>query len=397
MRTGKPISWGRIVFYGLLALAGVWLLWAGRSLWFPLAIALMIAMVLDPTVDRLENRGCPRGVATLLVFLAFISGSILAIVLLSPGVSAQASAIARDLGRLFPNPDRPDLVPVTQKVLEKLEANPALRDALLNAARAGTDRLVSTLESASGWALAWAPNLIWLVLVPVMAFYLLNDFHRIYAKGILLVPPIHRPFAQSLVAEISALFGKYLRGLILLCSMLGVAICGVLYAFGNPYWLFLGLLGGLLYAVPAVGSMFTVCLVVLVTLVTATPAKALLAGGSLLLLTFGLFDQAITPRVLGRQVGLHPILTILSLMLGYQIMGIPGMLVAVPVAASIQTVVLHLIPKLGIDLELRPLEELKKTEADTRHEHLEAEETPLDEHFRLQAVVENVEGEAVRG
>jgi predicted PurR-regulated permease PerM len=154
----------------------------------------------------------------------------------------------------------------------------------------------------------------------------------------------------------------------------------------------LGLLAGLLYAVPVVGSLFNLCLVVLVTLVTGSPAKALMVGGALLLLTNGLFDQVITPRVLGRQVGLHPILTIIALLLGYQIWGIVGMLVAVPVAACIQTVIVHLVPKLGAHLELKPLEELQKAEAETRAEHMRVEEEPLDEHFRLQAVVENVEG-----
>jgi predicted PurR-regulated permease PerM len=240
-------------------------------------------------------------------------------------------------------------------------------------------------------ALAWAPNLMWFVVVPVLAFYITNDFHRIYAKGILLVRPDHRPFAQRLIAEISALFGKYLRGLAFLCLMLGLCIAAVLFALGHPYWGLLGLMGGALYAVPVVGALFTIGLAVLITLVTGTPAQAAMVGGALLLLSSGLFDQIITPRVLGKQVGLHPILTILALLLGYQIAGIAGMLVAVPLAASIQIVVVHLVPKLRADLELKPLEELKKTEDETRAEHLAAEEQELDEHACLQSVVENVE------
>jgi predicted PurR-regulated permease PerM len=229
----------------------------------------------------------------------------------------------------------------------------------------------------------------------VLAFYILNDFHRIYAKGILLVPPHHRPFAQELVAEISALFGKYLRGLAFLCVSLGLAIAATLYLLKNPYWQLFGLMGGLLYAVPVVGSLFTICLVMLVTLaVGESPMKALLSGGAILLLSSGLFDQLVTPRVLGRQVGLHPILTILALMVGNQVAGITGMLVAVPLAASVQTVIVHLVPKLRTDMELKPLEELQKTEAETRAEHLRAEESAaLDDHRCLTAVVEHVEAE----
>jgi predicted PurR-regulated permease PerM len=390
-RTTRRPHWGRVIFYSLTALTAAWLAWAGRAIWFPVSIAFVIAMVLDPTVDRLENRGFSRGLATGLVFLLFVLGGVLAVVLLSPGVSAQASAMATDLGRLFPDPERPDLVPVTQKLLDRLNAQPALRDALLEAAREATHRLSLVLERAADFVLAWAPNLAWFIVVPVLAFYILMDFHRIYAKAILLIPPRHRPFSQSLIAEITAVLGHYLRGLALLCGSLGVVIAAVLFAYGNPYWQLLGLLGGLLYAVPVAGSMFTLALVFLVTLVTASPGKALLAGGTVLLVTSGLYDQIITPRVLGRQVGLHPILTILALLLGFQVAGIAGMLVAVPITAIVQLVVIHLIPKLGTELELRPLEELKRTEEATRAEHLEAEEEAADEHFHLQTVVENVE------
>ena len=385
------ISWGRIAFNIIAAALALWLAWAGRAIWVPVGIAFVIALVLDPTVDRLENRGVPRGLATAFVFILFLGVSALALVLFSPGISAQAGQIAQDLSRLFPDPNRPDLVPVTQKVLARLEAHPALKEALLNAAQSGTKHLTQALNSASAWLLAWAPNLAWFIVVPVLAFYILNDFHRIYAKGILLVPARHRPFAQTLVSEISALFGKYLRGMLLLGLLLGACSAALLFALGNPYWQLLGLMMGVLYLVPVVGVLFTIALAVLVTLVTVSPAKALLTGALLLALSNGLFDQVITPRVLGKQVGLHPIGTILALLLGYQVWGMGGMLVAVPLAAAIQTVVVHLIPKLGAELELRPLEELKQAEEESRDSHLAAEEQPLDEHFRLQAVVENVE------
>jgi len=385
IRGRRRVHWGRAAFYGVTALAAVWLIWAGRGIWFPVGIAFVIAMVLDPTVDRLENRGFSRGVATALVFLLFVLGGVLVVILLSPGVSAQTAGMAHDLSRLFPAGERPDLVPATQKLLDKLNAHPALRDALLNAAHEGTNRLSTQLQRASEFMLAWAPNLAWFVVVPVIAFYALMDFHRIYAKAILLVPARHRPFSQSLIAEITAVLGHYIRGLAFLCGTLGVSIAALLYAFGNPYWQLLGFLGGVLYAIPVAGSVFT--------LVTASPTKAMLAAGSVMLLTSGLFDQVITPRVLGRQVGLHPILTILALLLGYQVAGIMGMLVAVPIAAIIQLVVIHLIPKLGAELELRPLEELKRTEEATRAEHLEAEAAVTDEHYHLHTVVENVESQ----
>jgi predicted PurR-regulated permease PerM len=396
--TKRRIHWGRIIFYTVAALVAVWLAWAARSIWFPVAIAFILAVVLDPVVDRVENRGIPRAVATTLVFIFVIGAAALAIVLLSPSISAQAQGIAHDLSRLFPDPEHPDLVPVTKKILDRLDAHPALRDALVGAARAGTARLSDTLQKASVLALAWAPNLMWFIVVPVLAFYTLNDFHRIYAKGILLVARQHRPFAQSLVAELSAVFGKYLRGLAQVCTLLGIGIALLLWAMGNPYWGLLGLMGGLFYAIPVVGSLFTLALVTLVAYVTGPPGKAALTALFLVLLTNGLFDQWLTPRIVGKQVGLHPILTILALLVGYQVWGILGMLVAVPLAACVQTIIVHLIPKLGADMDLKPLEELQKTEEQLRAEKVETDTgTPhkaVDEHARLQVVVESAESAA---
>ena len=111
----------------------------------------------------------------------------------------------------------------------------------------------------------------------------------------------------------------------------------------------------------------------------------------LILLHQVLFDQVITPRVLGRQVGLHPILAIIALLSGSAMAGPFGMLIAVPLAASVQIIVVYLVPKLGQELELRPLDRLDRTVAATKAAHRDAEERPADDHFRLETVIENME------
>lgn len=391
----RRVNWGVVLFYAGLWLVGLWLLWAGRAIWLPVGIAFALAMVLDPTVDRLENRGIPRGLGTALIFLLVIGGMAAVLILLSPLLSDQASRMGADFRHLFPDPNNPDLVPFAKKILLRLDANPALRDPILKAARTATEHLSDSFSRGSALILAWVPNLAWVIVVPVLAFYALMDFHRIYAKAVLLVPPEHRPLAQTLIAEITAVFGNYLRGMGKICFLLGCSIALVLWAWGNRYWGLLGILGGVLYAVPVIGPLFNSGLVLLISLVIMPPGKALLCAGSILLLTSGLFDQVITPRIIGKQVGLHPIVTIIALLWGYQVAGIGGMLVAVPTAACVQTVILHLVPKLGIDFEVGSLVDLKAAEAETKERHLEAEEAVEDDHLHLQTVIENVEAQTV--
>jgi AI-2E family transporter len=104
------------------------------------------------------------------------------------------------------------------------------------------------------------------------------------------------------------------------------------------------------------------------------------------------FDQILAPRILGSHVGLHPILTIIALLSGHAIFGLAGMLLAVPVAASIQRVVLHVVPKLNRQLELKPLEELRAQIDETQAEERAAEaEVEASDHSGLEHVVENVQ------
>lgn len=390
---GRRIHAGRWIFNIILVVLGAWLLWAGRDIWFPISIAFAIAMVLDPTVDKLEMRGMPRWLATTLVFVLFLGGSIALIVLLTPAVAAQAEIISQDLRKLFPNPDRPNLAPVAQEMMDRLNAHPALRDAVTELASEGTRRLASTLDAASRLLLAWVPNLIWLILIPVIAFYALIDFHKIYARIILLIPRQNRDVAEELIAEVSTILGQYLRGLTLICFLISVTASLTLFALGNKYWPLLGILAGPLYAIPAVGSIFNAGLALLVTSLAVGPAQGLITAGALILITNGIFDQVITPKILGKQVGVHPILTIVALTLGFHVAGILGMLVAVPLAATARAIALHLVPKLGIEINLPSVDELKQKESETRDVHLNHETKIRGEHALIKTAVQNAENE----
>ena len=109
----------------------------------------------------------------------------------------------------------------------------------------------------------------------------------------------------------------------------------------------IGLVSGVLYAVPYVGGAATVAIVALVALSTHSSAGFVLGVVVTVLLIYQLFDQVITPRVVGGQVGLHPVVSIFALTTGGQLFGLPGMILAVPVAASIQIVLTTLWPQLA--------------------------------------------------
>jgi predicted PurR-regulated permease PerM len=114
----------------------------------------------------------------------------------------------------------------------------------------------------------------------------------------------------------------------------------------------LGAIAGVLYSVPYLGALLTIVLVSGVAFLAGGLKYMILVVGLNVLLHQILFDQIITPRILGSHVGLHPILSIVALLAGNVLLGILGMVLAVPVAASIQVVVLTLVPKLRHEVAL---------------------------------------------
>jgi hypothetical protein len=233
--------------------------------------------------------------------------------------------------------------------------------------------LTRGLESFSTFLLGLVPNLIWLVLVPLVAFYGIVDYHRIFAKLLLLTPKQSRDEVRGIASEVTVVFSKYLRGLGLICLLNMLATLVVLFLFPatRPYAAALGLIAGVLYAVPYLGAICSTGLIALVAL--SSPD----GGGVAMMLWVTLamvalhqlfFDQVLAPRILGGHVGLHPILSILALMTGSTLFGIGGMLLAVPVAASVQIVVLHLVPRLRkqIDVKVQPEAPELKDDENTR-------------------------------
>jgi predicted PurR-regulated permease PerM len=384
-------TWGRLLFL-LVSLACVlWYVYAVRTIWPPIVAAFLIAVVLDPVVDHLENRGWRRGFATGAIFLIFFGFLTLVVMYAVPVLIAQSKDVSRQLHGMFQDPFRPNLVRPAQQILQRVHAPPPIRDPIMRWARLGTTRLSHSLEIVSGYLFENAPGLIWIVIVPVIAFYALTDFHLIYAKGLLLVPRAHRAAVQSVVSDITTIFSKYVRGLISVCTLNALATGLVLTLFHLPYALVLGLIAGTLYAVPYIGPILNVALIGLLALVTTSPGKALIIVICLILLHQVLFDQVITPRMLGRQVGLHPILAIIALLSGSALAGPFGMLIAVPLAASLQIVVVYLVPKLGQEIELRSLGALDRTIKATKEQHRADEQRRDDDHFRLETVIENME------
>jgi|GEM_PF-2466124 len=210
-------------------------------------------------------------------------------------------------------------------------------------------------------------GLINLVLIPIITVYILADIDRLRARLFFLMPEQVRGHALTATAEVGGVFGNYLRGLVVVCSLYAVSsfVALMVVSFWFPamrgYALLLGFMAGLLYAVPYVGALAILVLAAVAALATGSGTWALLITAGVLLVLNQAFDMVVYPRVVGGEVGLHPLMALFALLLGGNLMGLWGMLLSVPAAASVQVILFRLFPRIKaptpLSLLMKPREE----------------------------------------
>ena len=196
-------------------------------------------------------------------------------------------------------------------------------------------------------------SLVTVLLVPIISIFILSDLDRLRARFYMLLPEQTRKFTQIVFLDVAEVFGKYLRGLVIICSLYGGAC--MVYLLGVSLWfpglrgyaLLLGVLAGVLYSVPYIGAISTVLLTAVAAFSTGSNiGGALIAAGGVLALN-QIFDYVVMPKVVGETAGIHPLLAMFALFLGGHLFGLWGMLIAVPIAASVQGVLFRLYPRLA--------------------------------------------------
>lgn len=315
----------------------------------PLSIALALALMLDPVIDRLAVSGMSRGYAVALVAVLFVLIFVALGVFLAPVMVRQASELADNLPRYYDQAETEigRFMSSHQGILRRFRLPTTMPELSAQLSAQAQDAARSALASAGAFLGAIISKAIWLVIIPIITIFLLVDIDKTKSKLLLLTPQRYRERAAGLANSVGKVFGAYVRGLAVVSILYGIA-CGIIVGiFGVPYAVMLGAAAGALSLVPYIGTISTILLVGLVAFVSmpSNPLHAVYVALSILAIN-QIFDNAVSPRIVGKAVGLHPAIAILALLIGAQLFGIVGMILAVPIAASIQLIVLEFYPPL---------------------------------------------------
>jgi predicted PurR-regulated permease PerM len=318
-----------------------------RGVLTPLFFALLIAYVLDPLVDRLERLRIPRAAAIAIVLAAALGTLSLFVFLVVPGIVRDVGGFLRDLpgqaqaalGRL----ERwaAELgVPVPHSVAEAIAEWELDAQTLATKLIAPAGTVIGTVIGGTASALGrFAAALI----VPVVAFYLLYDFDRMKAAIVDLVPPRVRPYVVDVGREIDQTLGQFIRGQLTVMSILGALYATAFSVLGVRLAVPIGIVGGVLSFIPYVGGATALALAVLMALLDFTgwgKVLGVVAAYTLVQTIDGLF---ITPRVLGGKVGLPAVWVLVALLVGSELFGFLGVLLAVPGAAVVKIFVMRAV------------------------------------------------------
>lgn len=341
------MRFGWNVFFWLSAAAVflliLWLCWAIMP---PFIIALAIGYLLDPVASRLQRLGLSRLMATLVILAAFAVVLALLFILVFPILGHQLASFIAQLPETFDK-----LSALVQRagrwlgsdhlapILEKFGLNPSeltptgpnVNTLVGDAARTAASFLNSLL--ARGLAVISVFSL--LIIMPVVAFYLLLDWHKMIATIDALVPLRHRDVAHQLAHEMDKALSGFFRGQSLVCLFLGCWYGLGLSLIGLNFGLLIGISAGLLSFIPYVGSLTALIVSALVAIVQGWPHWQLFALAVGLVLT-GQFLEAniLSPKLVGDKVGVHPVWLIFALLAFGDLLGFIGLLIAVPFAAA---------------------------------------------------------------
>lgn len=325
------------------ALMGLWLLEVTGLLLAPFILAFILAYILDPLVDRLEA-WMPRPAAIGALALPLAGGVALLVLVVAPAVAQQLSQLIGnvpgylnavqgwigDLRAWVVGLEIQGLDDRTLPELREIDAQ-AVAEYLRERKAEVADRGLAAVLGI-GRGIGVALSLVgYLVLVPVLTYYLLRDWDRLASRVADLVPRRRREEVVAFAGEYDRLLNRYLRGQLLLALCVGTMIGVGFWLVDFPYALLLGLLAGALNVVPYLGLVVSIAVAIVIALFSGAVMTSLLKVA----VVYGVeqvVEGALGPRIVGESVGLHPVWVLLALAIFSFFFGFVGLLVAVPAA-----------------------------------------------------------------
>ena len=322
------ISTGSIIKVVLVFLA-LYFCFLIRDILAILFVSLILASAFDPWVDFMSYKKIPRGVGLLLIYLVMFGILAFALYLLVPPIVTQISEISNS----FPTYYEKVTTGFSSIKTYSLEHGLITSESFSNFFKTAAP----SAEGFINWLFNIFGGIISFFVILVITFYLTVEETAIKRCLRFVAPDKYQPFLFQLMNKIQKKIGSWLQGQLILCLIIGVMSYIGLLILGVKYALILALVAAISELIPYVGPVIGAIPAVFLAF-AQSPVKAILVI-ALYFVVQQLENHILVPKVMQKAVGLNPIISISSLLIGAKIGGVPGALLAIPVATAIGIIV----------------------------------------------------------
>ncbi|MDG4650489.1 AI-2E family transporter [Roseibacterium sp. SDUM158017] len=332
----------QITYWGAAAAVLMAVLWLLGDVILPFLVGGAIAYFLDPVADRLQRLGLSRVLSTIVIFIVVTLVFVVAALIVIPLLIQQATGLVQSAPEVFGQLRNF----LTERFPTVMDEGSTLRNSLASLGETVQSRGAELLQGVLSSAAGVVNVLVYMVVIPVVAFYLLLDWDRMVARIDDLLPRDHAPVVRHLAGQIDRTLASFVRGQGTVCLILGTFYAVALMIIGLQFGLVVGLVAGLLTFIPYVGALVGGILSIGLALFQFWGDWWWILAVALVFQVGQIVEgNILTPNLVGSSVGLHPVWLIFALAAFGSLFGFVGLLVAVPVAAAIGVLVRYAIER----------------------------------------------------
>jgi predicted PurR-regulated permease PerM len=291
----------------------------------PVLLSIMFAYVVNPFIMIMEKR-IPRFFALLILYCTLVSGFAFLLIYIIPIFFSEIKGLTKIIPEYLSHGR--SIFERFQKILESMGISDIFQkqisDCIYSIER-WVIRFTNRVMAVSGMAIS---KIDWIVIIPVMSYYLLKD-REYFAKQLLyFIPGKYRKKVKKIGAEIHIVLHQFLRGQLIISIVVGSLTSIGLMAVGIKYSLILGVIMGVFNVIPYFGPIIGAVPILIIAVLESK--RNLLYALLIIVIVQQIESGFISPRIIGYSVGIHPIYVMLSVMAGGYLIGVFGMLIAVP-------------------------------------------------------------------
>jgi predicted PurR-regulated permease PerM len=329
----------------LLGLAvAIWVVWVSRRVLTWVFVALFLALALDPAVRFLQEHGMRRrGAAAAVIYIMAIAVAGLLAALLVPSLIHQAEGLADAA------PDYVEDVTAGRGPLGFLQRDYQLVDKIREATESRGSSPLGNAGTLLDFGRGVVTTIVGAITIIFLTLFMILEGPRWIERSLDLMPQAQRPRWRNVGQQISQTVSGYVTGNLLLSVIAGTSSTLVLLIMGVPFALALGLTVAILDLIPLAGATLAGILLATVSFLTSITAGIVVLG--FFILYQQLENHVLQPLVYGRTVQLSPLVVLIAILIGTEVAGVLGALGAIPVAGTLQILLLDWLRHRRIDDE----------------------------------------------